>query len=195
MKCKQYLLISCICLMSVTGGFGQTVLHAHDQAEALIGGTWKKVTIVQAVKTKPGFYKVTDEHANSLIIAAKNIRQLKAVTAKAVTPVKTLAAKPATENTVPFAGSYAWYAGVPAMYTGKLILLQNGKYQVAFNTDENNFETGLYTYHPDTQSIEWISGIFYNNHWGGKLEKDANGHYRIRFNAGSYAVVPGPVVN
>lgn len=185
---KQYLLIPCICLMSLVKGFGQTLLHTNDQAEALIGGTWKKVTVVQAVKNRPGFYKVTDQRANTLILSVKNIRQVKS-NAVQVATTKTVNAKPSTEITVPFAGSYEWYAGVPAMYTGKVIILQNGKYQVAFNTDENNFETGLYTYHPDTQSIEWISGIFYNNHWGGKVEKDEKGHFRIRFNSGSYAEV------
>jgi len=34
------------------------------------------------------------------------------------------------------------YSGIPTMYIGHIVLLADGKYKVAFGTDENNYETG-----------------------------------------------------
>jgi len=60
-------------------------------------------------------------------------------------------------------------------------MLGNGKYKVAFNTDEENYdETGTYALHNNENTIEWLSGMFKNNNWGGKLVKKENG-YGIEF--------------
>lgn len=84
-------------------------------------------------------------------------------------------------------GRYELYSGIPTMYIGHLVLLKDGKYKVAFNTDEDNYdESGMYTFHADTNTIEWVSGMFRNNNWGGKLIKK-DGSFRIEFNKASYA--------
>lgn len=84
-------------------------------------------------------------------------------------------------------GRYELYAGIPAMNIGHVILLNNGKYKVAFSTDEDNYdETGTYIFHPDTNTIEWTAGMFKNNNWGGKMVKKDKG-FRIEFNKSAYA--------
>jgi hypothetical protein len=88
-------------------------------------------------------------------------------------------------NTLPL-GRYELYSGIPAMYLGHFILLGNGKYKVAFNTDEANYdESGVYKFHAETNTIEWISGMFKNNNWGGKLVKKDKG-FTIEFNKATY---------
>lgn len=114
--------------------------------------------------------------------------QVKKTAAKVNTPVavnKTTAPAP-VEQTGPHLGNYELYSGIPTMYIGHFILLGNGKYKVAFDTDPENYdETGIYSFHADTNTIEWISGMFKNNNWGGKFVKKDNG-YRIEFNKASY---------
>lgn len=83
-------------------------------------------------------------------------------------------------------GRYELYSGIPSIYIGHFILLANGKYKVAFDTDETNYdESGKYIYHKDTNTIEWVSGMFRNNNWGGKLTKTAKG-YHIQFNKATF---------
>lgn len=83
-------------------------------------------------------------------------------------------------------GRYELFSGIPSMYIGHFILLADGKYKVAFDTDENNYDvSGRYTYNKQTGTIEWISGMFKNNNWGGKLTKTAKG-FHIQFNKATY---------
>jgi hypothetical protein len=83
-------------------------------------------------------------------------------------------------------GRYELYSGIPTMYLGHFILLPNGKYKIAFDTDETNYdESGRYTYNKNTDTIEWVSGMFKNNNWGGKISKTEKG-YRIQFNKVTY---------
>ncbi len=90
------------------------------------------------------------------------------------------------EQNRPYVGRYELYSGIPSMYIGHFILLNNGKYKVAFDTDPDNYdESGTYSFHADTNIIEWISGMFRNNNWGGKLVKKDSG-YRVEFNKASY---------
>ena len=91
-----------------------------------------------------------------------------------------------TETTDFHLGRYELYSGIPAMYLGHFILLSNGKYKVAFNTDEENYdERGVYVYHKDTNTIEWQAGMFHSNNWGGKIIKTEKG-FRIQFNKATY---------
>ncbi|MEI7629177.1 MAG: hypothetical protein WCH78_04690 [Bacteroidota bacterium] len=83
-------------------------------------------------------------------------------------------------------GTYELYSGIPSMYMGILILQSQGKYKVAFSHDESNFEIGDYSFHPDTNSFEWKTGLFKNNNWGGKVTTEGN-KIRIRFNRATYA--------
>ncbi|MEO8171554.1 MAG: hypothetical protein ABI581_00670 [Sediminibacterium sp.] len=83
-------------------------------------------------------------------------------------------------------GRYELYSGIPSIYLGHFILLANGKYKVAFDTDEENYdERGTYVWHSDTNTIEWQAGMFYSNNWGGKLTKTEKG-FRIQFNKATY---------
>jgi hypothetical protein len=83
-------------------------------------------------------------------------------------------------------GRYELYSGIPSIYLGHFILLPNGKYKVAFNTDEDNYdERGTYVFHSDTNTIEWQAGMFYSNNWGGKIVKTEKG-FRIQFNKATY---------
>jgi hypothetical protein len=78
------------------------------------------------------------------------------------------------------------YSGIPSIYLGHFILLANGKYKVAFNTDEENYdERGTYVFHKDTNTIEWQAGMFHGNNWGGKIVKTEKG-FRIQFNKATY---------
>ena len=118
--------------------------------------------------------KTTPVAKNQSTPAAKNVNVVNA----------TVTALPVS---APHVGRYELYAGVHPMYIGHFILLSNGKYKVAFDTDENNYdETGKYTYNSATNTIEWISGMFKNNNWGGKFEKNEKG-FHIQLNKNTYA--------
>jgi hypothetical protein len=83
-------------------------------------------------------------------------------------------------------GKYELYAGIPSTYLGHIVLMTGGKYKVAFSTDETDYETGNYIYHPDTNSIEWLSGLAKRKDWNGKLIKKSGG-YRIEFTKTTFA--------
>lgn len=89
-----------------------------------------------------------------------------------------------SSNTI---GKYAWYSGIPSMYMGVLILQEDGKYKVSLSNDESNFELGTYKFNTETNSIEWLTGLFKNNNWAGKITIPDN-KVRIQFNRASYAV-------
>lgn len=83
-------------------------------------------------------------------------------------------------------GRYELYSGIPSIYLGHFILLPNGKYKVAFSTDEENYdERGTYVFHKETNTIEWQAGMFQSNNWGGKIVKTEKG-FRIQFNKATY---------
>ena len=108
--------------------------------------------------------------------------------AKVKTPDNTQRQIPVAEpkNTALRLGRYELYSGIPSMYLGHFILLNTGKYKVAFDTDEDNYDvSGSYIFHADTQTIEWTGGMFKNNNWGGKLVKKENG-FRIEFNKATF---------
>jgi len=84
-------------------------------------------------------------------------------------------------------GKYDLYSGIPTMYIGHIVLLADGKYKVAFGTDEDNYEMGNYTFHPLSNTIEWQTGLFKNKGWGCKLVARSGNAYRIEFNSSTYA--------
>jgi hypothetical protein len=106
-----------------------------------------------------------------------------------VTSQKPVTVVPNVNESIPagFLGRYELYAGIPSTYLGHFILLADGRYQVAFASNENDYETGLYRYHADTQSVEWISGMFYNNAWKGTITSRGNNNTRLDFNKAAYA--------
>jgi hypothetical protein len=109
---------------------------------------------------------------------------------KTQTENKTQTQVPAVQQKTPALqlGRYELYSGIPSMYLGHFVLLDNGKYKVAFDTDEDNYDvSGSYIFHADTQTIEWIGGMFKSNNWGGKLFKKESG-YKIEFNKSTFGV-------
>jgi hypothetical protein len=64
--------------------------------------------------------------------------------------------------------------------------MKDGKYKVAFGTDETAYEQGAYKYNSATDSIEWLTGLFQRKQWKGKLVKKSGG-YRIEFNKTTFA--------
>lgn len=83
-------------------------------------------------------------------------------------------------------GRYDLYSGIPTVYLGTLVMMEGGKYKVAFSTDENDFETGTYAYRSETSGIEWLSGLCKRKEWSGKLIKKEAG-YRIELNKSTFA--------
>ena len=74
----------------------------------------------------------------------------------------------------------------PTGHFPHLVLLKDGKYKLAFSTDEENYENGSYIFHSDTDSIEWLNGLFKNKNWGGKLV-NRGAAFRIELNKTPYA--------
>jgi len=83
-------------------------------------------------------------------------------------------------------GRFDLYSGIPSMYLGHAILSADGKYKVALSPDEDTYDVGTFIYHQDTNTVEWRSGMFKNNNWGGKIIL-ADGNMRIQFNKATYA--------
>ncbi len=186
------LLLFALCMQMGTAN-AQTY-KVGDRLEARIGNEWKEVTIVKAIIGKPGVYEVKTAGTNNnrlssataVTVSKANLRTIKTnlIAAPAVIAASSAAAPGAEANL--HLGRYELYSGIPTMYIGHIILLSGGKYKVAFSTDEDNYEIGSYAFHSETNTIEWVSGMFKNNNWGGKLVS-RNGGYRIEFNKASYA--------
>ena len=101
-------------------------------------------------------------------------------------PVVTNALVAVKQDAVPHLGRYDLYSGTPTIYLGHLVLLAGGQYKLAFNTDEDNYELGKYVFHAESNSIEWLTGMFMRKGWVGKLV-NKGGTYRIEFAKTTYA--------
>ena len=183
-----YLVCFSIFMLGVHIGFSQT-LKAGDKAEALVNKVWKEVRIVKVVAGKPNVYEVeiTGRQGlakNTLQVNKTDLRVVKQ--AVATTPPFTAAAEK-IKTADPHLGKYDLYSGIPSMYIGHLVLLTGGKYKVALSTDENNYETGDYTFDASTNTIEWQTGLFKNNSWKGKLVNTSGNSFRIEFNKVTFA--------
>lgn len=190
---KKYIIIlACIVSMTAQLTASAQSYKAGDKIEAYINNAWRKVTVVKPVTGKSGTYEIKEtvsgNRGASLIrtITADKLRMPKQASAANAGTVNTIVAENKTAGLRP--GRYEIYAGVPSIYLGHMILQENGKYKVAFNTDEDNYdEMGRYVYHPETNTIEWQFGMFRNNNWGGKIVRMENGVTRIEFTPTSYA--------
>ena len=181
-----------ILLLSMQTVFSQTY-KAGDKLEAFIGNTWKEVTVVKPVAGKTGIYEVQQSMPktyrgplkNTVTVSKGNLRMMPSMPA----PVAVASANPTSEVVDEknlYHGRYELYSGIPTMYIGHVILLGNGKYKAAFDSDDTNYEVGNYIFHPDTNTIEWVSGMFKNNNWGGKMV-NKSGKSRIEFNRATFA--------
>ena len=188
----------CLLMFALSMQMGTATAQTYkvgDRLEARIGNDWKEVVVVKAVTGKPGLYEVKAANTNNnrgaslttQTVSKANLRTIKTnLIAAPVAIPSASAAAPAGAEAGLHLGRYELYSGIPTMYIGHIILLSGGKYKVAFSTDEDNYEIGSYTYHADTNTIEWITGMFQHNNWGGKMVSH-NGGYRIEFNKASYA--------
>lgn len=104
-----------------------------------------------------------------------------------VKPVTTAAATSSNKTAeLPFLGKYELFSGIPTVYIGHIVIMKDGKYKIAFGTDEAAYENGSYKYNSATDSIEWLTGLFQRKQWKGKLVKKSGG-YRIEFNKTTFA--------
>lgn len=189
---KMTIILSFIIWLSVLQTTSAQSYKEGDKIEAYINNAWRKVTVVKPVTGKAGVYEIKEtvpgNRGASLIrtLATDKLRIPKQASAANAGTVHTVVAETKTAGLR--LGRYEIYAGVPSIYLGHMILQENGKYKVAFNTDEDNYdEMGRYVYHPETNSIEWQFGMFRNNNWGGKIVTKENGAIRIEFTPTSYA--------
>ena len=184
MQHRKYL-VYCF-LLAVQVAFAQTY-KSGEKATAFINNEWKEVMITKIVPGKKNMFEVQ-------VIASKDQRGMAKssfqVNQKNLRTINQFVANPlisAKKETSLHLGKYELYSGIPSMYLGHLILLNDGKYKVAFSTDETNYETGNYTFHEDTGTIEWLTGMFRNQGWGGKVLNNTNKVFRIEFNKATYA--------
>lgn len=189
MKSSKYLFFLWSLLLFASIGSAQT-FKAGDKVEALIGNTWKQVSVIRTLAGKSNTYEVRVNRTNNgkniatnLVLDKSKIRLPQTTTVK--NPVITVP-KPISPNL--HLGRYELYSGIPSMYLGHLILLADGRYKVAFDSEEDNYdESGRYTFNENTNTIEWQSGMFKNNNWGGKLVKKGGAGFRIEFNKAAFA--------
>lgn len=164
---------------------------AGDKAEAFIDHQWKQVVIRKPVAGKPTTYEVQLWTGAKLSTTLKNIIRVPADQLRAQVPAVTNATAAVTVKAAVSSlhlGRYELYSGLPSMYLGHFLLLADGRYKVAFDNDEANYdETGTYLFHEDTQTIEWLGGMFKSNNWGGKLIRKEGNTYRIEFNKATFA--------
>jgi hypothetical protein len=182
MRNYPFFICLAVFVLCMQAGFSQSY-KAGDKAEAFINNAWKEVTIVKAVAGKSNIYEVRSRSLNSVNTIQVNKNNLRVGT-RAVTANTSQVPQP--ENSLHL-GRYDLYSGIPTMYLGHLILLADGKYKVAFSTDEENYETGNYLFHPGSNTIEWLSGMFRSNGWTGKLSSKGANIFRIEFNKATYA--------
>lgn len=175
--------LNTVCLMAQS-------FKAGDKAEVFINNQWKQVVIRKPVAGKQTTYevqvltgaKVPAPLKNIIRVSADQLRaQVPAVTNTTAVAVKTAASSLRL-------GRYELYSGLPSMYLGHFLLLADGRYKVAFDNDEANYdETGTYLFHEDAQTIEWLGGMFKSNNWGGKLTRKEGNTCRIEFNKVTFA--------
>lgn len=189
MKIQKYLFSFWSLLLFASVTSAQT-FKTGDKVEALIGNTWKQVSVIKALAGKSNTYEV---RVNRTINGKSMVTTVVLDKSKLRLPQNTTINNPVMPVTKPVSsnlhlGRYELYSGIPSMYLGHLILLADGRYKVAFDSDEDNYdESGRYTFNENTNTIEWQSGMFKNNNWGGRLVKKESAGYRIEFNKAAFA--------
>lgn len=192
MRKHTYLVCLSLFVLSMQFAYSQTY-QVGDKAEALVNNAWKPVRIVKAVAGKSNVYEVETVVVakakqgtikNTLQVSANNLRMPKQT---AVVTNSTTATSEAPKTVDPHLGKYDLYSGIPTMYIGHLELLSGGVYKVALSTDENNYEFGKYKFDAATSNIEWVTGLFKNNSWKGKLVNTEGNSFRIVFNKVTFA--------
>lgn len=184
--CKGKLLATGIVLLLIWQAGLSQAFKAGDRVEALINKEWQEVQLLKPVAGKPNTFEV-------LSVAMKDGRsntKISQVTQVNIRPLRLNAAVNSTTATAEeikaLLGRYDLYSGIPTVYLGHIVLLADGIYKVAFSSDGTDYETGKYAFHAQTASIEWLSGLFMNKGWSGKIIKKSGG-FRIEFNKTTFA--------
>lgn len=179
MRESRYSVCLLLFLLASLAGNSQAY-KTGERAEALINNVWKEVTIIKTVAGKPGIFEVRTDLSRTPVmkwqVSKSSLRVL----------TKPVSNSPAPEMVLHL-GRYDLYSGIPTMYLGHIILLQEGKYKVAFSTDEDNYATGTYVFHAASSVIEWLSGMCLSNGWSGKFSKKGANSYHIDFNKATFA--------
>ncbi len=169
-------------------------LHAQgykvgDQLEAYLNNGWTKVTITKVVVGKTVSYQVRTVGAVMAMVGSDKLRTVKVAVAGPQVNSVNGANVTAEKTSALTLGRYELYGGVQHIYIGHMVLLADGKYKIAFDTDEDNYdELGRYVYHAQTGTIEWLAGMCKTNNWGGKIiRKEGSNTVRIEFTPTSYA--------
>lgn len=177
--------LNAVCLMAQTFKTG-------DKAEAFINNQWKQVLIRKPVAGKPTTYEVQLLTVGATMpTTLKNIIRVSADQLRTQPPAVTNTTAAVAVKTAVSSlrlGRYELYSGLPSMYLGHFLLLADGRYKVAFDNDEADYdETGTYLFHEDTQTIEWLGGMFKSNNWDGKFIRKEGNTCRIEFNKVTFA--------
>ena len=176
----------CLTITLLLSAFSITWAQSYQpgqKVQVLDQNSWKDAVIVKYIVNRANAYQVRLSPPNNgvLSVGKEKIRLVgKAKDAKDLT-IGT------TNDTNIKLGRYELFSGIPSMSLGHFILQPDGTYKVAFNDQEADYEIGTYRFNPSAQTIEWLTGLFRNNGWGGKLEKKGNGNNRIVFNKVTYA--------
>lgn len=179
-----------ILLMLLTASLAVTAqaIKNGTRVQVLVNNTWKEAVVIQALPGRTASYQVklvdaaakTGQSAATITVTAEKIKTVTDA------PKQTTAKQPAsatTETAALHLGRYELFSGIPSMNIGHFVLLQDGKYKVAFSDDQHvDYENGTYLFHPETNTIEWLSGLFHNNRWAGKIVAKNSYSYRIEFN-------------
>lgn len=186
---KNNILLICLSVFFIQPVFSQPY-KSGDKAEALINNSWKSVTIVKIPVNNNNIYQVKVVNAQTSQNAVGNTISI--TKDKLRIPNPSLVNSPAIVKNpvIPsnlHLGKYELYSGIPTMYLGHIILMADGQYKTAFSTDEDNYELGTYGFNNETSTIEWLTGVFKHNNWGGKLVKRSTSSYRIEFNKATFA--------
>lgn len=186
MRYYKYHIYFSIFVLSIQIGLSQA-FKTGDKVEAFINNAWKEARIVKVPAGKSILFEVEEttknDHAqkkNSLKLSKQNIRIVKE---QLVSSTKTITA---SEKKLQL-GKYDLYSGIPTMYIGHIILAGDGVYKVAFGTDESNYEIGKYSFDETANNIIWLTGLFKNKGWGGKVTAKSATVSRIEFNNVTYA--------
>lgn len=186
---KKYIITILFFLHLAVTGFCQSFKEG-DRVMVQLNGSWTKAVIVKAVAASQTSFQVKLQQVRT----AKNTTTTSIVTVPLqkikVDDVSAIVATAVESNTA-LAGRYQILTGIQKNYIGHFYLSADGSYRVALNSDEDTYASGTYQYVPETQSVKWLSGLFFQNRWEGKLVKQTNGDYQIVFNGKAMAEKAG----
>lgn len=182
-----------LCLLHIAiAGFSQTFKEG-DRVMVQLNGSWTKAVILKAGSGKQaGFQVKLLQVRNAKNAASDLVRTVPLQQIRADNKVGAVNTDKTTDRLNPvLMGRYQILTGIQKNYIGHFFLSADGTYRVALNSDEETYASGTYQYVPETESVKWLSGLFFQNRWDGKLEKKPNGDYQIIFNGKAMAEKAG----